>query len=103
VWLHSALDTVDRMTRRLQVASDVVSRRVDEEMVLVHLGRDRIYSLNVTAARYWELLGDGLEHATILQRLQDEFDVDETVLCDEVDRLVTDLTREGLVVEDADG
>jgi hypothetical protein len=39
------------MTRRLQVASDVVSRRVDEELVLVHLGKDRIYSLNVTAAR----------------------------------------------------
>jgi len=37
-------------------SEDTVTQRVGEGIVLVHLPTDRIYSLNPTATRLWELL-----------------------------------------------
>jgi hypothetical protein len=40
----------------LRPEDDVVSRRLEDEVVLVHLRTNRIYKLNETGARLWELL-----------------------------------------------
>jgi hypothetical protein len=84
----------------IRVASDVVARRLDDEVVLVHLGTNRIYSLNATGGRYWELLEEGLGHEIIVRRMQAEFEVDQTMLEREIASITADLRRAGLV-EDA--
>jgi len=38
---------------------EVVARRVDDEIVLMHLGTSHIFALNPTGARFWELLKSG--------------------------------------------
>jgi Coenzyme PQQ synthesis protein D (PqqD) len=76
---------------------DVVSRRLDDKVVLVNLRTNRIYALNETGARFWELLGEGLQRTEIERTLRDEFDVKPEQLTEEVDRLLADLIREGLV------
>jgi coenzyme PQQ synthesis protein D (PqqD) len=81
----------------MRASPDVVARRLDDEVVLVHLGTNRIYSLNVTGARYWELLEQGLDHTVIVQRMLDEFVVDETRLEQEIAEITAHLVREGLV------
>jgi Coenzyme PQQ synthesis protein D (PqqD) len=78
---------------------EVVARRLEDEVVLVHLGTNRIYSLNATGGRYWELLEEGLGHEIIVRRLQDEFDVDEQTLEREIASITADLRREGLVTD----
>src|SRR6516165_4526158 len=54
---------------------DVVAKRLDEELVIIHLGTDQIYSLNSSAARFWELLESGLEVLEAKKQLVEEFAV----------------------------
>jgi Coenzyme PQQ synthesis protein D (PqqD) len=76
---------------------DVVARRLGDEIVLVHLQTNRIYLLNRTGARFWELLAEGDTRQTIEQRLLDEFEVDLADVAAEIDRLLTVLEDAGLV------
>ena len=87
----------------MRVSAEVVARRVDEKIVLVHLGSDQIYSLNVTGGRYWELLAEQLDPDAIVSTLVAEFDIDETSVRDEIARLTSDLLHHGLVVGDPHG
>ncbi len=54
----------------------VIARRVDAGTVLIHLGTNRIYELNATGTRIWELLNAGCDAAAIRTQLQKEFDVE---------------------------
>jgi ABC-type protease/lipase transport system fused ATPase/permease subunit len=76
---------------------DVVAQRLGEEIVLVHMNTDRIFVLNRTGARLWELLGQQLDRVAIQRRLLSEFDVDEAQLVDEVDELLRVLTEEQMI------
>jgi hypothetical protein len=81
----------------LRPEDDVVSRRLEDEVVLVHLRTNRIYTLNETGARLWELLKEGRDRAEIEEQLLQEFEVEREQLLEEVERLLSHLTREGLV------
>ena len=83
----------------IQASPDVVARRLDDEVVLVHLTTNRIYSLNATGGRYWELLEEGLGHEIIVNRMLDEFEVDRPSLEQEIADITAQLRREGLVTE----
>ena len=81
----------------LRPIPDVVYRELEGEMVLVHLGTNRIYSLNETGARFWELLASGSERAEIERQLLDEFVVEPEDLRQEIDSMLDALEGEGLV------
>ncbi|HEX5583909.1 PqqD family protein [Gaiella sp.] len=76
---------------------DVVSRRLGDEVVLVHLRTNRIFSLSPTGARLWELLSDGMSRPEIEQQLRDEYDVSREAVSAEIDSLVATLEAEALV------
>jgi coenzyme PQQ synthesis protein D (PqqD) len=76
---------------------DVVYRELNGEIVLVHLGTDRIYALNETGALFWELLVAGRDRAAIRAQLLQEFAVEPAALDVEIDALVAELARAGLV------
>jgi hypothetical protein len=75
----------------------VVSRRVHDEVVLVHLETNGIFALNATAARFWELIEGGCSRAEAEAQLAEIFDVEATELSREVDECVKRLVEEGLV------
>ena len=81
---------------------DVVARRVGETAVLVPLGSRRIYELNDTGARIWELTADGATVEGLIDRLEREFEVDRGQLASEVANIVSDLVREGLFEDRSD-
>ncbi len=76
---------------------DVVAQGIGDETVLVHLQTNKIFALNATGARFWELLGDGLSRDEIVERMLAEFDVEEDALRGEIEALVTALSRDDLV------
>lgn len=78
---------------------DVVSRRIGDEIVLVHLKTNRIFSLNPTGARFWELLSDGKSRHEIEATLILEYDGSEEEVSAEIDSLAGRLRAEGLVRE----
>ena len=84
---------------RLLISDDAVSRQFGDEVVVVHLQTNRIYSLNRTGARLWSLLADGHDRDGIVTRLTEEFDVDVAVAGREVDAMLTSLREERLIRE----
>ncbi len=90
------------MTRAFpQLNPDVLSRRVGGDVVLVHLRTNRIYSLNTTGGRLWELAAGGARLEEAFARLKEEFEVSDETLQNETAALIAMLEREGLVVEGA--
>lgn len=82
---------------QLRPNPDVVWRQVGDEVVLVNMKTNLIYSLNSTGARLWELLDSGADRREIEQAMLDEFDVEPAQLRQEIDSQLERLAREGLV------
>lgn len=78
---------------------DVVFRRLEDRIVLVHIGTNQVFELNRTGARIWELLEQGIEGEQLLESLADEFDVDREQLRSEVDDILSELASERLITE----
>jgi len=76
---------------------DVIARRLGDGAVLVHLPTNRVFELNDTGMRVWELAGEGLAQAELLDRLATEFALDDAARRDVAD-LIDRLRREGLFV-----
>jgi hypothetical protein len=78
----------------------VVAEMTGDRLVLIHMQTNKIFELNRTGARVWELLGEGEDEAGIVRRMQEQFDVDDAVLEREVQDILERLSREKLVVRD---
>jgi hypothetical protein len=81
----------------LRQSPDVVSNRLGEGGVVVNLRTNRIFELNATGMRAWELMAECRGVQDIARRLQDEFAGDPDLVLAEVRQLVADLAREGLI------
>ena len=57
---------------------DVIAKRLDQNTVLVDISTSRIFELNETGTRIWELLGQGLNVEQIVQHLVSEFEVEDS-------------------------
>ena len=77
---------------------DAMAQRVGDEVVLVHLKTDRIFALNQTGARIWELLSENLDAYQIQETLLREFEVDESQLKQEIYQLIESLYEQDLLV-----
>ena len=82
----------------LRPSADVVARQLGDSAVLIRLTTNRIYELNPTGARIWELVGSGADVSSILATLIDEFDGSSDTIRSEAEDLVRDLLAEGLLV-----
>ena len=74
-----------------------MSRRLGDRTVLVNLQTNRIYELNRTASRLWELLESGADRETAERALVEEFRVDDATVRAETDRLLARLANAGIV------
>ncbi len=78
----------------------MVSSQLGDAGVLVHLRTNRIFEVNATGLRIWELAGQGRTLGEIEDTLRGEFDVDPARLRTELLDLVSELSREGLLETD---
>ena len=92
-------DTGGQATARIN--PDVVSRRVGDEVVLVNLKTNRIFTLSPTGSRFWELFEAGSSRPEIEDQLLAEFDVGREDLSREIDELLDRLRQAQIVGEDA--
>lgn len=77
---------------------DLVLQRVDDGIILVQLGSDRIYALNATGARVWELVAKGCSPDEMKRRLASEFRVAPERLNRDLTKILASLETQGLVV-----
>ena len=76
---------------------EVIAKRLDQATVLVDISTGRIFELNETGTRVWELLGQGLNAERIIQHLVLEFEVANSQAAEELKTLLSQLQNEGLV------
>jgi hypothetical protein len=82
---------------RLRPHPEVLTRKVGDEVVLVHMQRNEIFALNPTGTRLWELLAEGRSRAQAVEQLTSEFDASKEAIEQETDQLIELLAREGLL------
>ena len=87
---------------RWRQGQDVAARRLEDEVVLVNLRTNHIYSLNATGSRLWELLDPPRTRDEVVEAMLGEFDVERTALEREADELLSSLEEASLVVTDGD-
>ncbi len=78
-------------------SDDVVARRLDDVVILINLKTNRIFELNSTGARLWELMSAGSTVSQIHDAIHDEFDVTDGELTRAIDTLAGWLAAEGLI------
>ena len=76
---------------------EVIAKRLDQDTVLVDISTSRIFELNATGTRIWELLGQGLNVEQIVQHLVSEFEVEDSEAAEELKTLLSQLRDQGLV------
>lgn len=87
----------DPRFQELRPSPHVVSSRLGDAGVLVHLKTNQIFELNTTGVRIWELIGEGRTFEDIVGALGAEFSADAGRVRHEVTELVLALQREGLL------
>jgi hypothetical protein len=90
---------MDRPTQpaTIRLNPDVIARHLGESAVLVHLPTNRVFELNHTGARVWDLIGEGLPFDKIVQKLVEEFDMDVDGVTADVTDLIAWLRDEELI------
>jgi hypothetical protein len=83
----------------LRRQEDVVSRKIEDCLVVVNLQTNRIYELNPTASRLWELLEAGRARAELERVMLEEFNVNPPELSANLDETLATLSSEGLIAE----
>src|SRR6476620_5930299 len=81
----------------LRPAADIVDRNLGETAVLIRLQTKKIYELNATGARIWDLLKAGFTKEHVVDALASEFNTDREALSQAVEELLDTLRAEGLI------
>ena len=84
--------------QNLRVNADVLWQRLDDEVIVMQLQTDHIYSLNHTGARFWELLVAGKDLPSIQLELENEFGVTAEILAAEIEKTLAVLIGERLLI-----
>jgi hypothetical protein len=79
------------------IRPEILFRRMGDEVVLVNLDTDRIFTLNPTGARFWELLSGGQTVSAVRAKMLAEYDVSDELLGAETEALLERLEAEGFV------
>jgi hypothetical protein len=86
---------------RIVCPPEVLSRVLDGEAVLLHLGSGTYFGMNEVATFAWERITKGTTFGELLDATVAEFDVQEDVARGDLERLVTGMIEKKLVTVDA--
>ena len=82
---------------RYKPADHVVAKFVGEELVLLDYEGEAYYGLDPIGARIWELFGTAPAVGEIIETLLAEYEVTREVLTADLETLIADLEKNGLV------
>jgi hypothetical protein len=83
--------------QRAQVPEHVMTRVVDEQLVLLNLDNEEFYGLDEVGTAIWFAVTDAPTIAAAMPRLLEQFDVDADILAEDTRTLLQELESRGLV------
>ena len=86
-------------TRTYRCADNVHAHRIGDEAVLLDLARGIYFGLNEVGANAWDALTAGKSVAEVARALATRYDCPEDALEGDIDRLVSDLVTQNLLLE----
>jgi hypothetical protein len=85
------------LSDRVEIPSQVMTRTVGEEVVVLDLATGTYFGLDPVGARIWELMADGKTLGEICDRMLEEYDVTREELERDTLRLANELNGQGLI------
>lgn len=85
------------MTNRVTPRSDVLFRELDGESVLLNMGTGKYFGLDPVGTRMWQVLVEVQDVDTTCSRLLEEYEVDETRLREDLQKLIHELAEHQLI------
>ncbi len=82
---------------RVSTPSHVLTRPLDDELVLLNLDNENYYGLDEVSARMWEVLSASPSVEVGVAQLLTEYDVEPDRLRADVQALLSDLVDNGLI------
>ena len=79
--------------------SKTISGRLHDELVMMDLEQGKYFSLNPVATRIWDLLEKPMDSSEICSLLMDEYDVSAEQCVIEVEELLVEMGKMGLVLK----
>ena len=90
---HVLIDNGSHITR----SSHVLLTRAGDEGVLVDETGGSVHVVNATAARVWELCGEGATFNSVLHAMSAEYDIDEAELRGDLEAVLSEFRELSLV------
>lgn len=87
----------------LIVSAEVIAQEVSGETVLLDLKSEQYFSLDAVGTRIWQLVNEGAVLDEIKRTLLKEYDVNEAQIDRDLNVLIEELVREGLLSVADDG
>ena len=81
----------------LTASTDVLSREIHGELVLLDLKTESYFGVGGVGARIWQLLSSGTNLRDMTEVLAAEYEVSQELLAQDLERFVGDLKTAGLV------
>lgn len=94
---------MDNTRETLTAAPDVIYRDIGGEAVLLNLKTGKYYGLNAVGLRIWQLVLENGDLEEVARVMLDEFDVSFDQLQFDINRLVSSLEENGLLVRQKAG
>lgn len=85
------------MSKKIRISDDVVSKKLQEEEILLQLKSGTYYGLNETGAVLFERIKSGATEEDLVQTLAFEFDVSLEQASRDVREILVELERNHLV------
>ena len=85
------------MAETIVASTDVLSRELRGDTVLLNLKSEQYFGVSGVAARAWQLISSGKNLEEVQQVLLKEYQVSEGQLTEDLQRFVGDLASAGLV------
>jgi hypothetical protein len=86
------------MIIKWQVASEVLSSKIDDEAILMSFEADSYFGLNSVGSRIWEILsGEAKTIDELVSILIEEYEVGEKQCREEVERFIEDMVGRKLI------
>jgi hypothetical protein len=86
-------------TRHLTLSSKAITQEINGEMVILDMGSEEYFSLNEVGCKLWQLLESNSDLSVAVASLLEQYDVDSKQLSGDVESVVTELKRVGLLSE----
>ena len=85
------------LNQNITLSTEVISQEVSGETVLLDLESENYFGLDEVGTRIWQLINETNDLAAIYQTLLAEYDVSEERLQQDLDNLLGEISKLGLV------